>query len=631
MKKITFFTVVVMLVFLIANTATAQNLALNPGFEDWTVNGAPGPADNWTLSGSDMTGAQETTNVRTGTYSTNITWTTTSTRYLQQFVAVTAGSNYNFSFWALDNEPGGRARVTIRWYDSGGSFISGYYGDYTSDNASWQQVTSGSQTAPAGAVEAHIEIRVYDVSAGWTGSATVYVDDAEFTQITTLEISKAYAISETAVDVQYSAAVTSVSAGDYSLTGAAAITFSGATIDGTDNTIVHLTGASTNMAGDITVDNLADAANSDNYDFYAGIMPIAFTNENNPGGVMNGTEIASFSGIISANDEYNNVWISDAAGERNGVMIYSSSFDALVDVGDDILMIGKRDTYNNLNEIVSPELITTNSTGNSPYGPDIIPGSDIDETLAADTDPGEKWEGQLVTIENFTVDSYVDYDYTCSWSDGTTTYYFHVGDNVDYHLNNITLNVGETYGSITGVVDWYNSGPYYRINPRSQSDIVAGAAAARIVGSIDFENKKILSKENQSSNLPFCPINLGVCFLDQVRTLENFKRCKFSEIIYPILLLPFLSRGSEVIGKRILLKFDDNQFLLNFNVSIYSNFSNEQYPVTARDVEVTFLENKDNFTDLEWKNLYKLSEETFVEETDSLKKEAAGAGLTDND
>lgn len=147
----------------------------------------------------------------------------------------------------------------------------------------------------------------------------------------------------------------------------------------------------------------------------------------------------------------------------------------------------------------------------------------------------------------------------------------------------------------------------------------------------NFENKKILSKENQSSNLPFCPINLGVCFLDQVRTLENFKRCEFSEIIYPILLLPFLSRGSEVIGKRILLKFDDNQFLLNFNVSIYSNFSNEKYPVTARDVEVTFLENKDNFTDLEWKNLYKLSEETFVEETDSLKKEAAGAGLTDND
>ena len=41
--------------------------------------------------------------------------------------------------------------------------------------------------------------------------------------------------------------------------------------------------------------------------------------------------------------------------------------------------------------------------------------------------------------------------------------------------------------------------------------------------------------------------------------------------------------------------------------------------------------NKDSFTDMEWKSLYKLSENTFVEETDSLKQGAAGAGLTDND
>ena len=33
----------------------------------------------------------------------------------------------------------------------------------------------------------------------------------------------------------------------------------------------------------------------------------------------------------------------------------------------------------------------------------------------------------------------------------------------------------------------------------------------------------------------------------------------------------------------------------------------------------------------EWSELYKLSEETFVEETESLKIGGAGAGLTDND
>ena len=43
------------------------------------------------------------------------------------------------------------------------------------------------------------------------------------------------------------------------------------------------------------------------------------------------------------------------------------------------------------------------------------------------------------------------------------------------------------------------------------------------------------------------------------------------------------------------------------------------------------IRDRDNFNEDEWKSLYKLSENTFVEETDSLKKGAAGAGLTDND
>ena len=43
------------------------------------------------------------------------------------------------------------------------------------------------------------------------------------------------------------------------------------------------------------------------------------------------------------------------------------------------------------------------------------------------------------------------------------------------------------------------------------------------------------------------------------------------------------------------------------------------------------MENKNSFSEQEWKELYKLSEETFVDESDSLKKTGAGAGLTDND
>ena len=46
---------------------------------------------------------------------------------------------------------------------------------------------------------------------------------------------------------------------------------------------------------------------------------------------------------------------------------------------------------------------------------------------------------------------------------------------------------------------------------------------------------------------------------------------------------------------------------------------------------VKFVDNQDNFTELEWNSLYKLAEETFVEESESLKQGGAGAGLTDND
>ena len=39
----------------------------------------------------------------------------------------------------------------------------------------------------------------------------------------------------------------------------------------------------------------------------------------------------------------------------------------------------------------------------------------------------------------------------------------------------------------------------------------------------------------------------------------------------------------------------------------------------------------DSFTETEWRELYKLSENTFVEESDTSRKSGAGAGLTDND
>jgi hypothetical protein len=146
-----------------------------------------------------------------------------------------------------------------------------------------------------------------------------------------------------------------------------------------------------------------------------------------------------------------------------------------------------------------------------------------------------------------------------------------------------------------------------------------------------FEKLNLIKEQNLSSSNPFCPIILGVSCLDQIKKLENFKRIEFTNVSYPVIFLSFLSRASEIIGKKIKFKNDKNEIILNLNVNIYSNLLNDGFKTLAKNISIEFIENQDNFSESEWQNLYKLSEETFVEESESLRQGAAGAGLTDND
>ena len=145
-----------------------------------------------------------------------------------------------------------------------------------------------------------------------------------------------------------------------------------------------------------------------------------------------------------------------------------------------------------------------------------------------------------------------------------------------------------------------------------------------------FQNLTFISSQNQSK-IPYCPIISGISFLDQVNELKELINIKIENMSYPILFLPFLSRASEVIGKKISFKFDENIFLFNYNQNIYSNYFSNKILENAKLTEINFIENNNTFSQEEWDNLYKLSTNTFVEESDELKESAAGAGLTDND
>ena len=146
-----------------------------------------------------------------------------------------------------------------------------------------------------------------------------------------------------------------------------------------------------------------------------------------------------------------------------------------------------------------------------------------------------------------------------------------------------------------------------------------------------YQKITLITDTNNANKHPFCPIILGTNFIDQVNLLNKKNKIQISNVAFPILFLPFVSRASEILGKRIYIKLDEKEFVLNFNQSITSNYSKNEIWENANIISITFLENVNSFNDSEWIEMTKFANETFVEENDELKEKSAGAGLTDND
>lgn len=152
----------------------------------------------------------------------------------------------------------------------------------------------------------------------------------------------------------------------------------------------------------------------------------------------------------------------------------------------------------------------------------------------------------------------------------------------------------------------------------------------KVYNAENFEDISIFSKSNISKK-NYCPIMLGVNFFDQSSDISDFNQLEIENLAFPLLLIPFVSRTSEIVGKRIFLKMDNKEFLFNFNQSIYSNYLSGDIIKKSDKISLQFLENKNSFSEQEWSELYKISENTFVEESEELKQKTAGAGLIDND
>ena len=141
-----------------------------------------------------------------------------------------------------------------------------------------------------------------------------------------------------------------------------------------------------------------------------------------------------------------------------------------------------------------------------------------------------------------------------------------------------------------------------------------------------------IKSQNKIDNECLCPILTGVCLIDDFKKVELLKEINFFNVSYPLLIIPFISRLSFLIGKRVIINIDEHVFRFNLDKYMFSDSDvNSLVIEKAKNIKVSTFENDDSFTQEVWDELYTLSTDTFVEENEKLKSTAAGAGLEDND
>ncbi|MCF6183801.1 MAG: T9SS type A sorting domain-containing protein [Bacteroidales bacterium] len=320
-----------------------------------------------------------------------------------------------------------------------------------------------------------------------------------------VNIINAYAVSNDSLVVFYESGLSSVNPADYTLTAISQTTvnFTNATIDATHDSIVYLK-AQNNFAINVLRDNINDAYNNATYQFYAGVLPVAYTNTANaPDTVRQGYNV-TLSGVVTANDNYNQVWIQDSDNPKSGVMVYNSSFDALVAVGDSITVEGQKEFNYGATRIINPMLIAVES-GHTAVAANIN-SSDLNYNATQDDPTAEQWEGQLVTVCGIVIDSLDSqnhYEYFGHNSNGDIICF---DDDVDYHYGSgFSLTSGSMY-SITGVVT-YSYG-HYKINPRGPADAVETDQTSVVVA--------------PDTQVPDATIN-GALAVDSLHAIEAFK------------------------------------------------------------------------------------------------------------
>ena len=145
-----------------------------------------------------------------------------------------------------------------------------------------------------------------------------------------------------------------------------------------------------------------------------------------------------------------------------------------------------------------------------------------------------------------------------------------------------------------------------------------------------FNNLTKLLQTDQTNTQNLCPIHFGLFFYDQSHKKEIHKTFNFNELREPLIIIPFILKAAK--RNLVYFKLNSKDFSLSITPGNIFSLTKGEIPQSLSDFTLSVIPQREvNYSEKTWDELYQLSLDTFVDESEEKKLSGAGAGLTDND
>jgi len=145
-----------------------------------------------------------------------------------------------------------------------------------------------------------------------------------------------------------------------------------------------------------------------------------------------------------------------------------------------------------------------------------------------------------------------------------------------------------------------------------------------------FDNLTKLTDINQKTTTHLCPIHFGIFFQDQSHLKEMHQTFKFEGLKEPLISIPFFIKAAK--KNLIYFHIHSSEISISITPGEMTSINQNQIPTSINNFSIKVTQQRQKqYSNETWEDLYQLSLETFVEETEEKKLSGAGAGLSDND